>query len=190
MSNLNLTKEQQLILLGLIISFLVGLGVLGWRHFVPSVEEGIVVEAGETAISQGLGEVVVHVAGAVRREGVYKLKTGDRLLDALDLAGGPLPTADLSGLNLAENLKDGQKIIVPSKCPAVVGQAGAAGEKINLNTATEEQLDSLPGVGKSTAQQIIAYRKNHGAFTKVEQLTDIPRFGKAKLERIKEKLSL
>lgn len=204
--NLNLTKEQQLILLGLIISIVVGLTVTAYRHYFTE-------PAGKIAIEEPRGgspdaqapAVMVHVCGAVRREGVYKLKPGDRQLEALKMAGGALPSADLSALNLAETVKDGQKIIVPSKqiiAERVSGDqpagkqssdirsSGTPAQKINLNTASEEKLDSLPGVGKSTAQKIIEYRRTNGPFTRIEQIMEIPRFGKSKFEKIRDRLTL
>jgi competence protein ComEA len=133
--------------------------------------------------------VVIHLTGAVNREGVFRLKAGDRLLDALILAGGARPTADLSSLNLAEPLKDGAKIVIPEKIYLKITNNPAT-DVVSLNSANEEQLDALPGIGKSTAKQIIDYRQKHGPFAKIEQLLEIPRFGKAKLDRMKDKITL
>lgn len=112
----SLTKEQQLILLGLVVSIVVGLGVMAYRHFSEKPTGEIVIKRpkGDEQVSQRIG-VVVHISGAVRREGVYKLNPGDRLLDAIKIAGGAFPLADLSAINLAEPVKDGEKIVVPVK---------------------------------------------------------------------------
>lgn len=206
--NLNLTKEQQLILLGLIASIVVGLGVTAYRRFLPSSPEGIAIE--EPSDKSRLAPssmIIVHLSGAVRREGVYRLKPGDRLLDAVGMAGGALPSADLSAINLAEVVKDGVKVIVPVKRevrerisggPEIspeplrfrVRVSGTSSRKVNLNTADEKTLDSLPGVGPATAKAIVEYRRMNGPFTRIEQIMEIPRFGKAKFERIKDKITI
>ncbi len=182
-----LTKEQQLLLIGLIASIVIGLIVMLVRPLFLSdkPQQSIVEQRPVTPPA-----VMVHICGAVQREGVFKLKPGDRILDALALAGGSLPTADLSGLNLAEPVKDGQKIIVPAKLTVVVPSNPAAGARINLNTADEKALDALPGIGATTAKQIIDYRRSNGPFIKIEQIMEIPRFGKSKFERIKGMITL
>jgi len=197
---LNLSKEQQLILLGLVASIVVGLGVTVYRYYFTKPSQEIVIE--EPKASGQSFTVIVHICGAVRREGVYKLSPGDRLLEALRMAGGALPSADLSALNLAETVKDGQKVMVPSKQIIVeklaedlpAGRQGrdtkGSSQKVSLNAASEEELDSLPGVGKSTAQKIIEYRRTNGPFTRIEQIMEVPRFGKSKFERIKNRITI
>ncbi len=194
--DLNLSKEQQLLLLGLVASIIVGLGVTAYRHFFTGPSQGIAIEEPK-ATAQSF-TVMVHVCGAVRREGVYKLNPGDRLLDAIKAAGGTLPLADLSALNLAEVVKDGLKVIVPVKREVFdrisgdqdIRTSGTRSSKVNLNTADEKALDSLPGIGPSTAKAIIEYRRNNGPFTRIEQIMEIPRFGKSKFEKIKDRLTL
>lgn len=196
--DLSLSKEQQLILLGLVISIVIGLGVMAFRNFTGSADRGIVVEepVGEAKFSANPSGILVHVCGEVRREGVYKLKAGDRLLDAIKLAGGSLPNADLSSLNLAEQVKDGQRVVVPVKRKVIEGVSGdqeirisgKSSGKVNLNTADEKALDSLPGVGPSTAKAIIEYRRTNGPFARIEQIMEIPRFGKSKFEKVKDKI--
>ena len=197
-----LTKEQQLIVLGLIASIVIGLAVMALRPlFNASAPQPMIVNPKGGQISRAITEV--HVCGAVRREGVYKLKAGDRVLDAVTLAGGAAPAADLSAVNLAETVKDGEKILVPSKQPPVrealfsdpapvsarsknnSSKALPAGARININTADEKALDSLPGVGPATAKAIVEYRRTNGPFAKPEQIMEIPRFGKSKFEKIK-----
>lgn len=196
--NFNLTKEQQLIVMGIIASIIIGLGVTTYKHLFERPANVIKIDR---QLSQPT-TITVHVCGAVAREGVYKLKVGDRLLEAINLAGGTQVNADLSSLNLAEVIKDGQKIEVPLKranTPAAavieerpaIGQVEnkrnkvAANQIVNLNTASEKQLDALPGVGPATARAIVEYRKTKGPFRRVEQIMEIPRFGKSKFERIK-----
>ncbi len=137
------------------------------------------------------GRVTVHVAGAVRRPGVYRLAADARVDDALRSAGGPRARADLTAVNLAARLEDGRQVLVPERAAAGVaavggaGTAGAApaapGAAINLNTATLEQLDTLDGVGPGIAQRILDYREQHGAFSRVEELGEVPGIGAKRL---------
>ena len=111
----NLTKEQQLIALGLIASIVIGLAVMALRPlFSRSTSQPIVVRSSGR---QSAPAIEVHVCGAVRREGVYQLKPGDRILDAIKLAGGAGTSADLSAVDLAETVKDGEKILIPTTLP-------------------------------------------------------------------------
>jgi competence protein ComEA len=137
-------------------------------------------------------EFVVHVVGAVRRPGLYKLPQRSRVADAVVRAGGSTRHADLSLINLAAPLSDGIQVVVPVRASAAApaGQAPAAGSApagpVHLNTATMEQLDSLPGVGPVTAQKILDYRQKHGAFSSLEELDAIPGIGPARLEQLRE----
>jgi competence protein ComEA len=134
--------------------------------------------------------VFVHVAGAVRRPGLYRLAGGSRVADALRRAGGPTSKAQLELVNLAARVADGEQVLVPrrSSIVAVPGSpsAGGAPGPVHLNTATLEQLDSLPGVGPVTAQKILDYRGEHGAFGSVDELDAISGIGPARLEQLRE----
>jgi competence protein ComEA len=151
-------------------------------------------------------EVVVYVAGQVQRPGVLHLRSGARVVDAIDGAGGLAASADGARLNLAAPLQDGQRVYVPAvgEAPpplvepsgggtgATTGDAGAGtggaptpGAPVDLNTATEADLDALPGVGPATAQAIVQHRDEVGGYTSVDQLLDVPGIGPAKLERIR-----
>jgi competence protein ComEA len=143
-------------------------------------------------------QLVVHVVGAVANPGLYRLKDGSRVDDAVRRAGGATPKAALDLLNLAAPVADGQQVVVPlrGRGGAVVGVAGAPGlpgapgGKVHLNSATLEQLDALPGVGPVTAQKIIDYRTKKGAFSSVDELDAVPGIGPARLESLKDLVDL
>jgi competence protein ComEA len=138
------------------------------------------------------GQVTVHVAGAVRDPGVYRLRGGQRVDDAVQRAGGATAKADLAAVNLAAPLEDGRQILVPVRAeaapagPSGAAAPGAAPARINLNTATAEQLDTLAGVGPATAAKILAHREQHGAFGSVEELADVPGIGERRLAALRE----
>jgi competence protein ComEA len=130
----------------------------------------------------------VNVVGAVRRPGLYTLKDGSRVADAVIRAGGPTPKAEIELLNLAARIADGEQIVVPRRGLANPGAAsggGAAAGPVHLNSATLEQLDALPGVGPVTAQKILDYRQQHGAFGSVDELDAIAGIGPARLEQLR-----
>jgi competence protein ComEA len=145
-------------------------------------------------------EVVVHVSGAVKQAGVYRLAPDSRVADAIEQAGGASENADLDALNLAEPLQDGQKIHVPRKgeasapttasvspprTPRRAPQAAAVQFPINLNTATAEQLEAIPGIGPVLAQRIIEYRQTHGRFQSVDELLEVRGIGPKRLESMR-----
>jgi competence protein ComEA len=117
------------------------------------------------------GELAVYVTGAVQSPGVYTLQDGDRWIDALAAAGGALPDANLEAVNLAKRAADEDTIVVPRiGGTAVAGASQSPATLVNLNTATPDQLETLPGVGETRAQQIIQSRTSDGPFTQVEDL--------------------
>jgi competence protein ComEA len=132
--------------------------------------------------------VVVDVAGAVRRPGLYRLPPGARVADALARAGGLTRHADPTLINLAAPLADGEQVLVSAQGDgASAAAAGGAAQSapVHLNSATPEALDGLPGVGPVTAQKIVAYRQQHGPFTSLEGLDAIPGIGPARIESLK-----
>lgn len=135
--------------------------------------------------SRRSGSIVVHVAGAVRRRGLVRLKDGDRVGDAVRAAGGATRSGDLNAVNLAARVADGQQVVVPSRGGA--GASGAAGP-VSLSTATPEQLDELDGVGPGLAQKIIDYRTQHGGFRSVDELGEVPGIGDKRLESLQAQL--
>ena len=134
---------------------------------------------------------MVHVAGSVATPGLYRLNAGSRVQDAIEAAGGPADGADVHALNLAELITDGQKIFVPAAGqPGVAAPAGPqpAG-KLNLNTATQEQLEELPGIGPVLAERIVQFREREGGFQSVRQLLEIEGIGPKKFEGIEDLLT-
>jgi competence protein ComEA len=140
---------------------------------------------------EAAGRVAVHVAGRVRRPGLVRLAAGSRVLDAVRAAGGTTPGADLDAVNLARKLVDGEQVRIPARgqaAPAAAAPAGtSAGQAgpLDLNTATAEQLDTLPGVGEVTAGRIVAYRTAH-PFTSVDELLEVPGIGQRRFEQLKD----
>jgi competence protein ComEA len=148
---------------------------------------------------------LVHVAGAVRRPGVYRLRPGARIDDAVRQAGGPKPRADLSAVNLAAKAEDGRQVLVPERppegagaapapaaasAPAAAGGAGAPAPPLNLNTATLEQLDTLEGIGPSLAQAILDFREENGGFGSVDELAQVPGIGEKRMASLREQVTL
>ncbi len=138
-------------------------------------------------------QIVVHVGGAVTNPGLYRLPVGSRIDDAIKLAGGALPEADLNRLNLAARLSDGQQVMVLTRHAAAsplsapgAGTGPSATGRINVNTASIPELDGLPGVGPVTAQRIVAYREQHGPFARIEQLREAKLVNNATFEKIKD----
>jgi competence protein ComEA len=143
-----------------------------------------------TASSEDAGPVLVHVVGAVRRPGVYRLSGTSRVRDAIRRAGGARPGAHLQQINLAERLADGEQVVVPGRGVTVAApQAGAAGGIVHLGSATVEQLDALDGIGPALAARIVEYRQQHGGFKTVDELGDVPGIGPKKLEGLRGRVA-
>jgi competence protein ComEA len=143
---------------------------------------------------------LVHVAGAVRRPGVYRLAAGARVEDAVRRAGGARPGADVNAINLAAKVADGQQVVVPARAPRAPAGSSAAGASsatgtapstsapISLNSATLEQLDTLDGVGPATAAKIVEWRTQHGGFRSVDDLAQVPGIGPKRMAALRERV--
>ena len=153
--------------------------------------------------------IIVHVSGAVNKEGIVELKNNSRIIDAIDKAGGLKDEADITNINLAYIIEDGMKIHIPSKeekeSTIIVesnidsGTVGQSNEiksnnnkklKININTATKTDLETLPGIGESTALKIIEYRKEKGKFKLIEDIKQVNGIGENKFNKIKELITV
>ena len=138
--------------------------------------------------------LVVAVVGRVARPGLVTLPAGARVADAIQAAGGPLPGTDLGFLNVARKVVDGEEIAVgvtpPPDAGATAPAGAAASGKVNLTTATADQLDTLPGVGPAMAQRIITYRTEHGGFHSIEELKQVSGIGDARYQDLKDLVTI
>ncbi len=158
-------------------------------------------------VTEEVVEIAVHITGEVKKQGLIYLKEGSRVADAIEKAGGETENADLSQINLAYVLQDGQKIYVPNKnekiSQYITGNSGnndteenntsnssKEDSKVNINTANQSELDSLPGIGPSIAQKIIDYREENGNFKTIEELQNVKGIGDAKYEEIKDRVTV
>ena len=169
----------------------VGYRVMGNRS--PDPPPVAVQEPGAAKASRPrAARVYVHVAGAVRRPGLYRVRDGARVGAALELAGGPTREADLAGTNLAARVQDGQQILVRARgaapAPAAVSgaSAGTAPGPISLASATQAQLEELDGIGPTLASRILEYRDAHGGFRSVEELGEVDGIGEVRLEALRQ----
>jgi competence protein ComEA len=181
----------------MVLLVVLGLALLGGAGlwYARSLPRPVEVRAGPAAVapSPTQARLFVHVAGWVRRPGVYELREGDRVIDAIERAGGPKKGADLGGLNLAALLVDAQQVLVPRTAPAVgpaaeapTAQAPEGSTLINVNVASAEELETLPGIGEVLAATIIEYREENGPFTTVDQLVEVSGIGEVTLEEIRD----
>ena len=181
-------------LVGLCLS-LVALALLGQRlaHAGTAGEpEAATVALEPVAQTPARPVLVVHVVGEVRRPGLYRLRDGSRIADAVHRAGGALRGADLTAVNLAAPLVDGVQILVPVKVAEQDGSVAPGGSAdssvgpVSLSSATVEELDELPGVGPITAQKIVDYRTEHGPFSSVDDLDSVPGIGPTRIEQLRD----
>jgi competence protein ComEA len=190
MRELGLDRRQLLVgCVVVVVLFALG-GKLLLRGQSQAVPPPVRVAAAATT-SAVRATIFVNVVGAVRRPGLYQLHEGSRVATAIARAGGATRRAQMELVNLAALVSDGEQIVVPRRGGVGVAAASASGSgvasgPVHLNSATLEQLDTLPGVGPVTAQKILAYRQEHGAFGSVDELDAVPGIGPARLEQLRE----
>jgi competence protein ComEA len=205
-------RQLALDVAGLAVVLFLGARYLGHGASREEAAGGPSGSGGQIRIERaGSGPVIVHVAGAVRKPGVYRLAGGARVADAVERAGGATRRADLGGVNLAAKLEDGRQIVVPVRArqagasggpvgssaaggatasDGLAAGAGPAAAPVNLNTATPEQLDTLPGVGPATVQKILEYRQQHGGFGSVEELGQVSGIGEKRLAALRDQVQV
>ena len=192
----------------ILILLLIVLAVAGGTYYgcYMQEKESIQLDAASQTVTQGgsqedRAEITVYVTGAINKPGVVTVREGARTADAVKACGGLLPTADGEKVNMAQVLKDGQQVRVPEKqagssaLPANTGKASSAVKTkadgpININTASAEELDALPGIGPAMAKRIIEYRETEGAFTAIEDIKKVKGIGEAKFEKMNDKICL
>lgn len=213
-----LTKTQKIIIAVGIICILIVIGIFLYKRTQDTDYSMLMLEPEEEAKENNIeqeqekreNKIKVHVAGYVEEEGMVELAEGARIADALEAAGGATLEADLSRVNLAYVLQDGQKIYIPSILEVEEEEAeeeeyiteGSGGVileeegeeeknneaegKVNINTATQTELETLNGIGPSTASKIIEYRKQNGNFQSIEEIQNVSGIGDSKYESIKD----
>jgi len=205
---LAMLSRRELVGLGVVLAVTIGGAALWYLRSLPEPVEISAAtgasaavgapQAGPGAATPSVVPLFVHVAGEVRRPGVYEFQQGDRVIDAIEAAGGERPGASLDGLNLAAPLTDGTQILVPERAPAAgTTVPGApptgtddASAKVNVNTADATQLETLPGIGEVIAQTIIDHRTENGPFASIDELEDVSGIGPATLEEIRDLVTL
>jgi len=146
-------------------------------------------EAQQEKTSETEAEILVHVCGAVKVPGVYQIAGDARVYQAVEAAGGFLEEAQTGAVNLADTLKDGQQIWIPSEGEEMVKSVQPSDGKISINRAAKEELMQLPGIGESRADAIIAYRTEHGDFSKPEDIMLVPGIKEAAYAKLKDRIT-
>ena len=211
MENINIKTKIGIIAMAVIAIITIGLYISKQTN----EDEYIYYENIETENQESVGDegadyeknqetIIVHITGEVNYPGVVVLKVGDRVVDAIEAAGGEKTEADLNKLNLAYILNDGEKIYIPNKnessenieyVTSGIGEGtsntnSGTTSKININSATAEELTQLPGVGEATANKIISYRQENGKFKDTEELKNVPGIGDSKFEGLKDMITI
>jgi competence protein ComEA len=174
-----------------VLAVLAGVRLLGGgdQTAPPVALDGAGSPARRSRAAAAHAELYVHVAGAVKRPGLIRVPDGTRVATALEHAGGPTRRADLTLVNLAARVQDGQQIVVPVAGSAQGSAARAApGAKVHISTATVEQLDEIDGIGPTLAERIIEYRDAHGGFRSLDELSQVDGIGEKRLATLHEAL--
>ena len=203
----NLTKNQKIIIF--IIIIIISIGMLYFIYSknqikeTTSIEDEILISnSTEKEESEKQEHVVIHITGSVKNPGIVKLKEGSRIEDAIEAAGGLTENADITNVNLAYVLDDGIKIKIPSVTDEDIGdevisesigeniveesKETSQGNMVNINKATESELQELPGIGSSLASKIIEYRNQNGKFNNIEDIKNVNGIGESKYSNIKD----
>ena len=194
-------NKKIIIIIGVIILIIISIYVLTkideYNYEENNYEEYFAEE--ENIIKEEAKKViVVHIIGEINKPGIVELEEGARVIDAIKKAGGTTEKADLAQINLAYILKDGQKIYIPNtedndkkiEYNTANIENNIKEEKININTADEDELQRLPGVGASTATKIIKYREENGSFRRIEDIQNVKGIGEAKYNDLKEQIEV
>lgn len=200
MDNLNNKQKIILTIITIIIIFIIGIFLITKDKSVENEYQQYIIDENEDVKEKDIEKekIKIHVIGEVQNIGVIELDEGARISDIIEAAGGSTENADLSKVNLAYEVEDGQKVYIPSINDERVEQyvTNGSGEGIieeetkkglvNINTATQTELETLPGIGPSTALKIITYREENGKFKSIEDIKNIPGIGDSKFENIKD----
>ena len=222
----NLTKNQKIFIIVFIVIVVILLGFTLWNLYSDSNEDDLssedlmvnssqndVTNNTENAIEAVSEKIVVYIIGSVKNPGIVELDADSRVSDAVNVAGGLLEDADLSKINLAYKLEDGQKITIPSihdktdedsdyqdyisdeSGDMISDSSSNSGSsksqvKVNINSASQTELETLPGIGPSTAAKIISYRNENGKFKSIEDIKNVSGIGDSKFNNIKEFISV
>jgi len=195
----NLSNQEKITIFFLLIIIVIVSGVILYRNF--NVEDKFTINPPENPTENNsivkieAPPVIIHITGAVNNPGVYQLKSTDRIIDAVKIAGGATEEANLDAVNLALRLKDGQKIVIPHN--RIVGTtegnnidstytSSSHSDKININTANSKLLQSLPGIGPVLSERIVEYRNKNGFFSSIDDIKNVSGIGEKKFEGIKD----
>jgi competence protein ComEA len=203
----NLSNQEKITIILLLIVVIIGGGIVLYKNINSedsfTINRDSDISENKPAIEKEVPPLIIHITGAVKSPGVYQLKSTDRIVDAVKIAGGATEEANLDLINLAALLKDGQKIIVPSKIYNENGEeisknidnnaevmysssSGSASGKININTANATMLQTLSGIGPALSERIIEYRNQNGFFGVIDDIKDVPGIAEKKFEGIKD----
>jgi competence protein ComEA len=198
----NLSNQEKITIIFLLIVITIGIGIILYKNF--NNEDNLAINSPSNFSENNIAEkievpsVIIHISGAVKNPGVYKLKSIDRVVDAVKIAGGITERANPDAINLAALLKDGQKIIIPYKISnqvtvesdknieEVYSSSSSPSDQININTADDNTLQSLPGIGPVLSKKIIDYRNQNGLFEVIDDIKDVSGIGEKKFEGIKD----
>jgi competence protein ComEA len=198
----NLSNQEKITIIFLLIVIIIGIGIILYKNF--NNENNLAINSPSNFSENNIAEkievpsVIIHISGAVKNPGVYKLKSIDRVVDAVKIAGGITERANPDAINLAALLKDGQKIIIPYKISnqvtvesdknieEVYSSSSSLSDQININTADDNTLQSLPGIGPVLSKKIIDYRNQNGLFEVIDDIKDVSGIGEKKFEGIKD----